>query len=139
MDFKLLHSIKNKNDEGFILNSIPFLCTADDAWLGKGYYFWDGFEDPAHRWGQTHCGGKFIITLFEISMQYDRLFDLLGNTSHIYEIKKVREQYQEKGIDVSNLTVIDFMNILRYLIFFDYDAIRAESDDCFSKYEKVDI
>ena len=81
-----------------IVSEGPFICTADDAWLGEGYYFWDTDKSLAHAWGTSRkkFKEKYVITQAKITPQ-GNWFDLQGNVAHRLMFSKIIEYLIEKN------------------------------------------
>ncbi len=41
--------------------SYPHWSEDSNAWLGKGYYFWDSTVNMAHWWGKLRFNGDYSI------------------------------------------------------------------------------
>jgi hypothetical protein len=56
----------------------PVRCTREDAWLGKGYYFWDD-EDDAVTWGikKKKKTGRFEI--YKAEIESENILDTVFN------------------------------------------------------------
>lgn len=52
-DKTLYQTVEDRNNPSEIETEGPFLCVRNNAWLGRGYYFWDTFVELAHWWGNT--------------------------------------------------------------------------------------
>lgn len=64
-------------------------------WLGDGYYFWPDSDRFARWWGEDRLGQPYCITRYVIHIEYDMIFDMVGNVSHIeYFFTKLLATYR---------------------------------------------
>lgn len=106
----------------------PYMCNWENAWLGDGYYFWEGFESNAHWWGQLRGYPRGYIIC---EAQYDysdlTLFDLVGNPDHIMQISEIRDiLMKKKGIKSDDITVARLIQLMQKQGRFNFEAIRAD-------------
>lgn len=85
------HTCKEKGTVQGIRDSVPFLSRAENQWLGQGYYFWTDSEYWARRW----MSDPKVISKFSISMEKDRVLDLVGDVSHQELLKSIVELFHE--------------------------------------------
>lgn len=126
---------KDNNEE--VLKHGPYNCDKSNAWLHNGYYFWEEFIEPAHHWGKTYCLKKYIITVGECLILPEDLFDLVGNLSHIKEIRETTEYLREMGLVTEETTVAHIIDFLKKQNVFDYLATRANTTDSFNQKYKI--
>lgn len=117
---------------------VPILCNDNDAWLGKGYYFWDSEIVDAHWWGQTHYNNHYVI--YKSEYDYDSLYflDLLGNTEHRKYFFIFAQALMEKK--QKNYSVGETIEILKRVdVTFNksYKAIRALPENMNNKTFRV--
>lgn len=104
-------------------------------WLGVGYYFWDGFIDNAHWWGEAHVKKEYMICKAYIEVDDNYLLDLHGNPEHMQFFSKTL-QLVERELNKTDLTVSQAIAYLRKKSkSFIYKVIRAESPNCGSPTE----
>lgn len=64
-------------------------------WLGDGYYFWTDSDRFAQWWGTDRLKQPYCITRYSINIEYDMIFDMVGNTGHIeYFFEKLLTTYR---------------------------------------------
>lgn len=65
-------------------------------WLGNGYYFWTDSDRFAQWWGTDRLQEPYCITRYAIHIEYNMIFDMVGNTAHIeYFFEKLLCTYRE--------------------------------------------
>ena len=120
----LYQTLDNRSNAEEIQKHGPYECNRDDAWLGRGYYFWDSSIEAAHWWGKMKDDGYIIC---ESQYNYDSLeyLDLVGNTEHLKKIKDIATIIK----DETKQSVTVPMAIEQMKIYTDfskqYKAIRA--------------
>lgn len=96
----LYQTVANKNKQDIEKNA-PFQCTRSDAWLGKGYYFWDTFIEVAKQWGECAYKNNYIICKTQVVCLENEILDFYGNTSQINDLKEItlilEEHYKKKA------------------------------------------
>jgi hypothetical protein len=132
---RLYQTVENRENPDEVESRAPFKCTKYRAWLGEGYYFWDTFDQYAHRWGEEVYQGNYFIC--EVICKYwsHDVLDLVGNTTQIYdfgEITKVLEKEYHREV-----TVPFVINYLQTKTSFGYKMIRAHSENAFSRIEPL--
>ena len=82
----------------------PYKCTDINAFLGRGYYYWEDNLQLAKYWGGLRYidhGKHYFIGQSFISSDGNGFFDLIGNRKHqtyLYEVSKMLAQKRpEKG------------------------------------------
>lgn len=77
----------------------PQICNRDDAWLGKGYYFWEEFMD-AEIWGNKSKKNSGYYEIYESNIVTNRLLDTVFNEKHyrfwVKQVEKAAKSIQEK-------------------------------------------
>ena len=92
---KAYQTLENRNNPDKIEEQGPFLCSHKNAWLGKGYYFWDSFIENAHWWGQKGARYKngYVICESTFELDEDNLKEaqdaLLGGEIANWYIRKI--------------------------------------------------
>ncbi len=100
----------------------PCFCS-QNAWLSKGYYFWDTDIKNAHWWGKVHYQNNYMIGETACDKNSPYLYDLVGDLDKRQEFFKIKNILnQETGKEV---LVEDVILFLRHVIKFPYKAIRA--------------
>lgn len=118
------HTLQDRGNPREIELEGPRYCYRNDAWLGRGYYFWDTDITWAHRWKKSDNKGYMIC---EAQLLIDEnTFDLLGNVAHqkrLQECAAILSAHAEK--DVSVYEVVEY---LKKHLDFPYNSIRAFDD-----------
>lgn len=104
----------------------PFICNRKDAWLGKGYYFWDTFIELAHWWGNHYYKDSYIICHAICDYRYDECYDLT-NPETIKEFSEIINAIRKQNIPLTNKTVPTIINYLKSINQFPYMVIRANA------------
>lgn len=125
----------------------PYKCTDGNAFLGRGYYYWEDNLQLAKHWGGLRYiehGKHYFVGESPISFDRDEFFDLIGDRKHqtyLLEISKMlTKKRPEKGTWPIG-KVIEFLkasNIDPDGEFYDkfkFKLIRAV-DDNFLKFKK---
>jgi len=77
--------------------TVPIRCVRRDAWLGKGFYFWDDLED-AVQWGRQAKRPKYEI--YQAEIDCDNVLDTVFNEDHyrfwVKQIETVTKILEEK-------------------------------------------
>lgn len=121
---KLYQTIDDRGKQKYA----PICCKADDAWLGKGFYFWDTRIEDAHWWGQSHYNGIYAICESEYDYHSLEYFDLMGNVGHrdyflVFAEAVIKRHHKD-------YTVGEIIEILKKIDKnFKYKAIRALPED----------
>jgi len=127
----IYQTLKDKGNPDEVINKGPFECKWNNAWLGKGYYFWEILIDSAHWWGNAHLGGNYIICKAQYNFDDAKIFDLSnGNPQHNLEFEGIINELTKKGfLKKHNTTVSRVFNFVRTHIpsFKIYEATRAYS------------
>ena len=129
MKRKAYQTLEDRGNANEIENNGPFSCDRKNAWLGRGYYFWDSFINNAHWWGQEGACYKDGYIICESSFELnDKCFDLYDNPEHIQQFKLALNLMKEKGLFVKNKTTVG--RIIEFLkssnaFFSQYEAIRV--------------
>ncbi len=119
-------TLRNKDNPEEVERDGPFPCNWPNAWLGKGYYFWETFINSAHWWGKAHCEGEYFICESACIITDDNCFDLVGNTLHLMEFSDAIDDMKAKGLINDKTTVTRVLNYLRNDIkVLKTEAIRA--------------
>lgn len=126
----IYQAIENRNNPDEIENKGP-IKGIKNTWLGKGYYFWDGFVECAHWWGEHHWNNDYMICKAYIEEEDDKYLDLYGNTEHMKYfsslLDKIKEYFPDEKITISQ--AIAFLRE-KSSEFKKYTLIRAESPNC---------
>jgi hypothetical protein len=124
----LYHTVEDRDNPEYINSNAPFICTDENAWLGKGFYFWDTIIENAHWWGKVRHHNKYVIVKHTCdSYSNGRCFDLHGNMEHLMHFNEIIEFLASKGFDMCTTTVAKVIEYLKIKTDFlcRYDAIRA--------------
>ncbi|MCZ8197056.1 MAG: hypothetical protein O9267_05585 [Flavobacterium sp.] len=122
----LFQTLKDKNPQE-VINSGPFECKSDDAWLGYGFYFWDTFEYLSHWWGKVKMKNNYIVCKAKCDFNTKECFDLVGEPEHMDLFGSIIDLMRSEGlIDDETTTVSDIFYYLKYTLdIFDYSSSRA--------------
>jgi hypothetical protein len=98
MTFKTFgyHTCRAKGTRDELMQKVPFLSRKENQWLGQGYYFWT--DDPywALKWGRSEA--DIVISEYEISLEKERLLDLVGSVKHQLLFRRIVESFKKKGL-----------------------------------------
>ena len=133
---ELYQTIEDRSNADYIKENGPFCCERKDAWLGKGYYYWDSFVENAHLWGKkiyTKNNKNYIACLSKVDLN-DDVYDLL-NPSVLLEFKQAAEGLSKAYPD-KNITVTVVLEQLKKQSDFTYKAIRVRSEDDMSCFKQ---
>lgn len=121
----IYQTLEDRNNHDEIIKHGPYECLNKNAWLGKGYYFWDRNIDLAHAWGRNSYQGNYIIC--RAHFDDSKVFDLVGNYQHIDILKNVIELVEEQG---KNCTVSIAIGYLRTQTDFNqkFSVIKAKDE-----------
>lgn len=101
----LYQAVKDKCNPDEIELKGPFECRRANAWLGKGYYFWESFIELAHWWGRESCDGKYVICLSHCDSSFPNTFDLYNSPEHLSIFRNLYKalvnEYPNKEITVA--------------------------------------
>lgn len=106
----------------------PFICRHPSAWLGSGYYFWDGAIELAHWWGREGAGHYrgYIICRSTYILDEERCFNLVDNSEHQAQLVEARQLLIEEGLAKHNVTTVArCIEFLRETNVFKFEATRA--------------
>ena len=139
----VFQTLEDRNNPKEIETLGPFECSRKNAWLGRGYYFWDSFIENAHWWGDKGYKGKYVICEAKCEFGDDRCFDLVGQTNHMAAFAEAKKLLEESVLLNEDTTVARVIEFLRsQLRTFDFEAIRAypiESKSAKSNYAETTI
>jgi len=106
----------------------PFLCLWKNAWLGKGYYFWDSFIENAHWWGKEGVFYKngYVICESTFILDDKKCFNLVDNPDHLDQFNKTKNILKEKKLYVEGTTTVArVINYIKEIDVFNFEAIRV--------------
>ncbi len=132
-------TLKFKGNDEEVQRHGPYKCSDSKAWLHQGYYFWEQFIEPAHYWGKTWNKGRYIIARGQCLITDSELFDLVGNTDHIKQIREVFEYLADQGLVNENTTVSHVIDFLIKTNTFDFIAARAITTESFAGYKYLKL
>lgn len=131
----LYQTLEDRSNVDYVEKNGPFCCERKEAWLGKGYYYWDTFVDNAHLWGDK-IYKNYIICLSKIDLNNNNIYDL-QNPSTLLEFKQLEEKLSEV-YPHKKITVAVVLEQLKQSKEFTYKAIRARAEnDMNSPQEKI--
>lgn len=126
----LYQTLENRENTEDIEHNAPYECTRRNAWLGRGFYFWDTFIDLAHLWGKHSYKGNYCICRVSCEYEDDDILDLVSNTEQIRDLCRITKYLEDEY--GKRLTVSFIMEYLRSKTKFPYKMIRAESQETFN-------
>jgi hypothetical protein len=106
----------------------PFLCFRRNAWLGKGYYFWDSFIENAHWWGTEGACYKngYVICESTFDLDDEKCFNLVDNPSHLQQFNQTKDILTEQKLyEEGKTTVARVITYIQKKSLFNYKAIRV--------------
>lgn len=125
---KLYQTVEDRDNPDHIEANAPFICTAANAWLGIGYYFWDTLIDNAHWWGNVRYRNGYVIVEYScLPFHSEKCFDLHGNMEHLKYFNEIIEYLKTKKLfrpDTTVARVIEFLKAKANMLE-KYDSIRA--------------
>ena len=103
----LYQTVEDRDNPEHIKSNSPFLCNRKDAWLGKGYYFWDTLIENAHWWGKTvYKNNDYVVLKFLCDSINIKCFDLHGNLEHLSYFNEVADILKKEGLVNKDTTFI---------------------------------
>lgn len=106
----------------------PFPCNGKNAWLGKGFYFWDSFIDNAHWWGlEGACYSKgYVICKSTFELDDTKCFNLVDNPIHLDQFNQTKLALQQQQLYVEGqTTVARIITYIKEINVFNFEAIRV--------------
>lgn len=128
MRMTLYQTVEDRDNPDYIEVNAPFICETKNAWLGRGYYFWDTHVENAHWWGNVHYNRKYVIVEYDCDFYAtNKCFDLQGNMEHLKYFYEVIAFLKKQGLHTSTTTVAKVIEYLKDKTDFSllYDAIRV--------------
>ncbi|MGB5941896.1 MAG: hypothetical protein WBG71_03375 [Leeuwenhoekiella sp.] len=129
----IYQTLEDRDNPDEVVREGPYPCNRINAWLGKGYYFWEHYVEHAHWWGQKGGGynGSYFVCSAEIDYDESNCLDLVDNYHHKVDFKEAYDLCKEKHGDVLVYQVIDLMikGFERMGREFPYAAIRTQSEN----------
>jgi hypothetical protein len=119
------HTLEDRGNVDEIEEWGPKQCLRKNAWLGDGYYFWDGDIFWAHDWGKKSYK-DYLIFESEVTID-EKTFDLFGNTLHKKEFSQIIHELIKTGHfkSMNMVTVPKVIEYLKKYAGFNYNSIRA--------------
>lgn len=105
MMFDCFHVCMNKGTKEEIKDKAPFKSIGKNKWLGEGFYFWTDSDHWAMMWKNTAYHGNGVIIEYHVSIEKEKLLDLVGNVKQQIEFysawKKISIKLGEKINNIS--------------------------------------
>lgn len=128
----IYQTVEDRNNPDEVESFGPFICN-QNPWLGEGYYFWDTFIDMAHWWGWQGYQGSYMICQASCEDNSEKIFDLLGETEHLQEVRVYKEFLEKKNPGKKITVPFIIQHMRKHSGNFDYCAIRASAVDTVNK------
>lgn len=127
----LFQTVEDRKNPMVIESTGPFLCRRKNAWLGKGFYFWDSFVNLAHWWGKTVYDGKYVICKSFCEASMKDVYDLYDDFNILQEFVLLKNTLQSK-LHRTDISVSDVLCYLKMNSDFSkrYKAVRAKATGC---------
>jgi hypothetical protein len=77
----MTHSFYHTQEHRKVELTQPVICCRDDAWLGKGYYFWY-YEEDAFIWGQTSKKRTGSFEIYSADIDISTCLDTVFTKEH---------------------------------------------------------
>jgi hypothetical protein len=124
----LFQTVEDRDNADYIESNAPFICNATNAWLGKGYYFWDTLIQNAHWWGNVRYGENYVIMEYNCdSFLEGKCFDLYGNMEHLKHFNEIIDYLNSQNLSTKTATVAKVIEYLKDKTDLTsiYDSVRA--------------
>ena len=122
----LYQTLEDRGNPDEIEENAPFPCRSQNAWLGKGYYFWDTFIENAHWWGEVRYKDSYVICQALCDFDTNTCYDLVGDTDHMLDFSESIEFLRRHKLVKKDTTVTRILELIRTkLTGFNYEAIRV--------------
>lgn len=130
--YKIYQTVEDKDDADKISNEGPFCCNRSDAWLGKGYYFWESFIENAKWWGYcAYCGKEYVICEASYVNNDKQCFNLVDNPIHLQFFRDAITMMRTQGLYKPKVTTVSrVIQFLKDIDLFPYNATRAKPEAC---------
>ncbi|MCQ2351281.1 MAG: hypothetical protein MJ003_04830 [Paludibacteraceae bacterium] len=124
MECIVYHTLENRENADEVEMNAPYPCNKKNAWLGRGYYFWESFIDLAKKWGEDSYNGNYFVCQCQLSCPDEYVLDLVGNTRQLMYMQSTVDMLEAR-LKQGPLTVPFVINYLREKTKFNYYAIRV--------------
>lgn len=125
MEVRIYQTLTDRGNPDQIETDGPFICNKPDAWLGRGYYFWEYFIKNAHWWGKENLKTNYIICEATYTRD-EKCLDLMDNPDHISYFNESLEILKEQGLyKEGQTTVAHVIEYLRRIKKFPFHATRV--------------
>lgn len=121
----LYQTLEDRNNPEYIESNGPFKCRHKTSWLGDGYYFWDGFIELAHFWGKNSGYVNYVICNATANLNEDLCYDLVGNISHITDMRNIVNRMVSEKLADKKTTVKRILEFMKKNGCFKQHAIRV--------------
>jgi hypothetical protein len=137
-----------ENRGGEDVKHAPYKCSDVNAFLGRGYYFWEDNLPFAKHWGgiwYINLGKKYFVGEFTIKCEIDSFFDLVGNRTHQKTLRETAKLLAKRRAGLSAWPIGKIIEFLKaaskdpddiFFEKFDYLVIRAADDTAQKTSEK---
>ena len=124
----IFQTLENRDNPDHVEEFGPFQCNNKNAWLGKGYYFWDTFINNAHWWGKNNgSDDNYFICKTQIDYNKELCLDLHGDTEKLLELEDIINEFKHQKLLTANSTVVEIITFLQKKGFLKYPSIRVSS------------
>lgn len=143
MEFELFQTLDTRYEIDETENRGPIKCNKENnAWLGFGYYFWEGDIELAHGWGARrynnvdYCICKTIVIYDE-----KKILDLVHIPSHRKMFKEICAQIKDKSgyenyDEILIAEVFDYLNKFNEPWMKNFEAVRVYGEKSFKNFVK---
>jgi len=123
MKLTLFQTLEDRENPEHVESSGPFKCSRNDAWLGEGYYFWEGHIELAHFWGRNY--DRYIICQADAVLD-NNCWDLHNSAELRKEFVEILETLHAAGvINKADALVSQVIEFFKAKGKFNYSSIRV--------------
>ncbi len=120
----IYQTLEDRNNIDFVENNGPFCCKRTDAWLGKGFYFWEYHIENAHWWGEKSYRNNYIVCKANYVFDNMTCYDLVDNYENRTQLREIEKKLAEDDNYPPPYTVPRIIAYMKYIGIFHYQAIR---------------
>lgn len=99
--------------------SAPVECIHEDAWLGRGWYFWFDVDD-AHNWGRQFKRATGYYQIYSARVATDKVFDTVFNEKqYLFWLETIELVLNQLAKNPTKVTLQDLNEFLADDHFYD--------------------